>query len=218
MRKITRVFAAFATAGILGSAGAAGAATIGFEGIVAPGSAGIPSTPYSEGGYSLTNSLGSPPPGIEGIFDSGFGGINSNGSAVFGWCGSCLPGIKLTLTDDAAELFSLTSFEASNLFTGFFDPNMTIQVTGHLGAGGTVMQRFALAQDIYPTFLLNAGFTGLASVDFEGTPYPTSNLGDFAIDNLIVGSSTTSVAEPGTLAILGIGLLGIGYLRRRRAA
>ena len=31
-------------------------------------------------------------------------------------------------------------------------------------------------------------------------------------------NSTSAVAEPGTLAILGLGLAGIGYARRKRAA
>ena len=61
---------------------------------------------------------------------------------------------------------------------------MAIQVTGNLGAGGTVVQTLSLIQDNFTLFTLNAGFTGLSSVEFLGTPFPTG--ADFAFDDLEV--------------------------------
>jgi hypothetical protein len=92
---------------------------------------------------------------------------------------------------------------------------MAIEVTGHLRGGGTVVQSFSLIQDVFTTFTLNAGFTGLSSVDFVGTPFPASDA-NFAFDNLQV-ELDVAVREPGTLAILGGSLACLGLIRRRRA-
>jgi hypothetical protein len=73
---------AFAIAGLAMGAPAANAVTIGFEGVAGPGVDVIPVTPYTEGGFTLTNSVG----GLtDGIFDVAGPIVNNNGSDVFGW-------------------------------------------------------------------------------------------------------------------------------------
>jgi hypothetical protein len=39
----------------------------------------------------------------------------------------------------------------------------------------------------------------------------------FELDNLQFNSEASEASEPGTLAVFGLGLLGIGYIRRRKA-
>ena len=212
MPKFMPTLAGLAAAAMLLVAGPANAVIIGFEGVVPPSSSVVPATPYSEAGFTLTNSLAPAP--IEGIFGVA-SGTNNSGSAIFGWCGGCLDGLILTLSADSGAPFSLLSFEAANLNPGAFVPGMAIQVTGNLASGGTVVQTFFLIQDIFTLFTLDPGFVGLSSVEFLGTPFPTDN---FAFDNLEVVFTTAAVSEPATLALFGLGLAGFGFMRRKRAA
>jgi len=41
---------------------------------------------------------------------------------------------------------------------------------------------------------------------------------DFGVDDIFFGTESTVVPEPGTLALLGLGLIGLGVARRRKAA
>ena len=190
----------------------ANAVTIGFDGEV-PGV----SPPISEAGFTLTDSTS--PTSPSNVFGPSIT-ENTNGTNGFGWCGFCIAGQTLTLTEDSGALFSFLSFEATNLDTGFFTPGMAIQVTGNLGAGGTVSQSFALVADTFTTFILGSGFTGLSSVEFIGTPFPVDPDASFIFDNLevVLSTSTQQVSEPATIALFGLGLAGLGYMRRRRAA
>ncbi len=56
-------------------------------------------------------------------------------------------------------------------------------------------------------------FSGLArSIDFGGT------VNQVGFDNITFGSTNPNrVPEPGTLALLGLGLAGVGLSRRRKA-
>lgn len=58
---------------------------------------------------------------------------------------------------------------------------------------------------------VNTSFAGIAkSVDFGGT------VNKVGYDNITLGSTTSSVPEPATLALLGFGFAGMGYIQRRR--
>lgn len=90
----------------------------------------------------------------------------------------------------------------------------------------------------YSALLPSAGTIGtLLSVEENGSIATNSSLGralntsnglqimvfgdhtseDYAINSISVTVSEAEVSEPGTLAVFGLGLLGLGYLRRRRS-
>jgi hypothetical protein len=177
------------------------AATITFEGVVPPGGYQVPVTPYTEAGFTLTNSGAY---GTDGIFTPG-SGINDNGSAVFGWCTSCGP-VTITLTYTGGGTFSLSSLDAANLNGGF--TNQSIVATGHVSGGGTVVAILPLT-DNWSVFLL-PGFASLTSVDFFGSNNFSDNVG---FDNLV---SANAVPIPGALPLFATGLAGLGWLARRR--
>jgi hypothetical protein len=56
----------------------------------------------------------------------------------------------------------------------------------------------------------------IGSIHFGLVDGGTTQEGSFGIDNLTIGSAV-GVPEPGTLALLGIGLLGLSLSRRRKA-
>jgi len=83
--------------------------------------------------------------------------------------------------------------------------------TVSLFSGATLLdtQTFTTATDL-STF---AGWSGLGAIDSLSIIINSTR--DFlALDNLRYG--TTSVPEPGTLALFGLGLAGLGFARRRK--
>lgn len=177
--------------------------TLGFEGVTAD--LLVPAAPYVESGFTLINLA--PNRFNDGIFAKDQS--NSNGSATFVFCaveGSCGPGTALRLTGSTP--FSLKSFEVGTFLT---ETDVgTLEITGFLQAGGTV----TTSVDVRTAWATHAlrDFTDLLGVEFRG-----HKIYAVAFDNLVLDASRKSqVPEPGSLALAGLAVAGLGLARRRR--
>ena len=95
---------------------------------------------------------------------------------------------------------------------GVFASGETINVSAMLSGGGIISTVFTLDNTFgFETLTFDASWTNLASVSFQNAS------GRIAYDNIVVDAPTV-VSAPGPLAILGLGILGLGLARRNRAA
>lgn len=127
-------------------------------------------------------------------------------------------GSNVTMTYDG-KAFDLRAFDLGVDYlgdNGISEPlAFEVRIDFEYWAGGSNWMTVGIGPDFdFPTFYAGAAGDGLRSVTFS-----TSVLGSdgapaqFALDNLQV-----RVPEPGTLALLGLGLAAFGVSRRRKAA
>jgi hypothetical protein len=64
-------------------------------------------------------------------------------------------------------------------------------------------------------FVANSASSTLRFTDYSGN-YTYSN--DALLDNISVNAKAAAIPEPGSLALLGLGIFGLGVARRRKAA
>lgn len=168
----------------------------------------IPSTPYSESGFTLTDSN---PFSADGIFNAAGTSpfpANTNGTQIFGWCALCDPSQTITLARTGGGAFDFNSFDTAVLELG--NGNNEIDVVGHFLGGGSITTSVTQTQT-WATVVLN--YLNVTSVDFLfGANHV--NFPDHAIDNLVMDAR---VPEPGSLALLALGVVGAGATSRRRA-
>jgi hypothetical protein len=189
------------------AAGSAQAATvtIDFEGVVADSDSLIPVTPYTEDGYKITAS------DINGIFGKDWIGLNSNGSAVFGWCSngiSCESIESITLVESGGiNPFDLLSLDSSNLNFEFAG---SLSGIGNYDGGGSISTTLVLSTNTWNTYSFDSSWQGLSSVMIA----PVTGNWDPAIDNIVVNT----VPIPAAVWLFGSALAGLGWLRRRKTA
>lgn len=162
---------------------------------------------YAEKGYEFTSSAP-----IHNFATWGTLSANYLGStALWNGDGTGVTGIT-TLARADGQAFDLLSIDVGELNVS--GPGIAgVTFEGVLSGGGTVTQSFTTdgvrsTGSGFQTFTL-VGFTDVLSVSWlQATPF-------IQFDNVTTASDADAVPEPAALGLLGLGLAGLGFVRRR---
>ena len=191
--------------------------------IIALGDASFKTPPTSAETITALNDAGVTFLGV--AFTSGFTGsaqpiADATGGDVYSASASG-DSIATAITDGiTTSLSTYSEVTVDDLGGGM--PGVDVSVTCVTADTGTCVGDTAVGsydRSVARTFTYDVTFTGLAAGDYS---FPTHALVDGGIvaseaDRITVGGGGTTVPAPGTLALLGLGLLGVGAVRRRAA-
>ncbi len=138
----------------------------------------------------------------------------TNGTSILVASGNGANGnANVTMSQVGGGAFDIFNLDAasSNLFIG-----NSLEVTGSYSGGGVVSVILDNLNGTFSNYSLSS-FENLVSVTFTSVTSGGYNEAGFALDNLSL-SPTQQVSEPSMLALLGLALVGAGFIRRNSKA
>ena len=120
---------------------------------------------------------------------------------------------SLSVSSIAGTNFDLSSFDIISAGTSF--GSTTVSIVGALAGGGTLSYTYN-DSDLNNFETVNLGWSNLTSVTFNGFGNTGSGENFFRLDNLNVAAN--SVPEPASLLLLGLGLAGIGFTKKKKSS